>query len=120
MDPYTPGPKDHTHQESAWFCNGDFVVEGIQSQPTKGVAGTAFWSEETGHRRIVYGGGATTIGKSDGLTREVISSYHWLDTSGRTLRQGRWQAGRHRPVIRPDGGPHAPPLPQSPRMGPGR
>jgi len=87
MLPDAPGAKDHKHQKSAWFCHGDVVVEGVKPQPRKGVAGTDFWSEETGHGRIVLGDEATAVGKSDGLTREVTSNYRWQDAAGRTLLQ---------------------------------
>ncbi len=85
MIPTAPGTKDHKHQKSAWFCHGDVVVEGVKALPRKGVAGTDFWSEETGHGRIVLGGEATAVGKSGGVAREVSSSYRWQDASGRTL-----------------------------------
>ena len=85
MLPDAPGTKDHKHQKSAWFCHGDVVVEGIKALPRKGVAGTDFWSEETGHGRIVLGSEATAVGKSDTVVREVTSSYTWQDATGRTL-----------------------------------
>jgi hypothetical protein len=46
--------KDHVHQKSAWFCHGDVSPEGIEvKQKIKGVDGVDFWSENTGHGRIV-------------------------------------------------------------------
>ncbi len=50
-----PGEKtDHVHQKSTWFCHGDVIPEGIElKSKVKGVEGVDFWSETTGHGRIV-------------------------------------------------------------------
>ncbi len=96
MLPDAPGAKDHKHQKSAWFCHGDVVVEGIQSQPRKGVAGTDFWSEETGHGRIVIENqpvalrifiGNLEFGAESSYKLPQVSqaSYTWQDATGRTL-----------------------------------
>jgi len=55
MEQATPGDStDHPHQKSAWFCHGDVIPEGIElKQKIKGVDGVDFWSEATGHGRIV-------------------------------------------------------------------
>jgi len=55
MEPAGTGDSnDHPHQKSAWFCHGDVIPEGIElKQKIKGVEGVDFWSEATGHGRIV-------------------------------------------------------------------
>src|ERR1700735_2392805 len=42
----TPGEAtDHPHQQSAWFCHGDVIPEGLDLQSkVKGIAGVDFWS----------------------------------------------------------------------------
>lgn len=46
--------KDHPHQQSAWFCHGDVIPEGITLKDTiKGVDGVDFWSIRPGSGRIV-------------------------------------------------------------------
>jgi hypothetical protein len=46
--------KDHPHQRSAWFCHGDVIPEGLAVEHrNKDVQGVDFWSEGTGHGRIV-------------------------------------------------------------------
>ena len=46
--------KDHPHQRAVWFCHGDVIPEGIPlDQRIKGVDGVDFWSEASGHGRIV-------------------------------------------------------------------
>ncbi len=53
----TPGETtDHYHQKSAWFCHGDVIPDGIDLKTRsadKRVRGVDFWSEGTGHGRIV-------------------------------------------------------------------
>jgi Methane oxygenase PmoA len=47
---------DHVHQKSAWFCHGDVIPEGIELKvrsADKHVKGVDFWSETTGHGKIV-------------------------------------------------------------------
>jgi hypothetical protein len=45
---------DHPHQQSAWFCHGDVIPEGIElTAKIKGVAGVDFWSVAPGHGKIV-------------------------------------------------------------------
>jgi len=87
MDPNAPGPKDHKHQKSAWFCHGDVVVDGIKALPRKGVAGTDFWSEETGHGRILLDESSNLKVQSGDITQMVTNSYRWQDASGKTLLQ---------------------------------
>jgi hypothetical protein len=48
-----PGPKDHIHHRSAWFCHGDVIPEGLDYKKRKGVEGVDFWSEGKGHGKIV-------------------------------------------------------------------
>ena len=85
MVPDAPGAKDHKHQKSAWFCHGDLVVEGHKPQPRKGVAGTDFWSEETGHGRIVLDSEKVAIGQAAGLNVQVNAGYVWQDSVGKPL-----------------------------------
>jgi hypothetical protein len=55
MEKAAPGEQtDHVHQKSAWFCHGDVIPEGLElKQHIKGVEGVDFWSENTGHGKIV-------------------------------------------------------------------
>jgi hypothetical protein len=46
--------KDHPHHQSAWFCHGDIIPEGIELKTKiKGIAGVDFWSINKGHGRMV-------------------------------------------------------------------
>jgi hypothetical protein len=46
--------KDHPHHRAVWFCHGDVIVDGVElKSKTKGVEGVDFWSEASGHGRIV-------------------------------------------------------------------
>jgi Methane oxygenase PmoA len=46
---------DHPHQQSAWFCHGDIIPEGIElNSKLKGIAGVDFWSVAKGHGKIVH------------------------------------------------------------------
>jgi hypothetical protein len=86
MIPGAPGTKDHKHQKSAWFCHGDVVVEGIRVPARKGVVGTDFWSEETGHGKIVLDDSENiAIGKETAGPTIVTAAYNWQDGGGRTL-----------------------------------
>lgn len=55
---------DHPHQQSAWFCHGDIIPEGIElKSKIKGIEGVDFWSVAKGHGRIVpLAKGATKTG----------------------------------------------------------
>lgn len=45
---------DHPHQQSAWFCHGDIIPEGIDLKAKiKGIAGVDFWSIAKGHGHMV-------------------------------------------------------------------
>ncbi|MBM3995062.1 MAG: hypothetical protein FJ303_13040 [Planctomycetes bacterium] len=45
---------DHPHQQSAWFCHGDVIPEGIElKNKIKGVEGVDFWSIAKGHGKMV-------------------------------------------------------------------
>jgi hypothetical protein len=58
---------DHPHQKSLWFCHGDVIPEGIEvMQKIKGVKGVDFWSEATGHGKIVCI--SSTVGDSATLS----------------------------------------------------
>jgi len=51
-----PETTDHFHQKSAWFCHGDVIPEGLTlktKSSDKHVRGVDFWTETTGHGRIV-------------------------------------------------------------------
>jgi len=46
--------KDHPHQQSAWFCHGDIIPEGIVvKDKIKGIEGVDFWSIAKGHGNMV-------------------------------------------------------------------
>jgi len=46
--------KDHPHHQSAWFCHGDIIPEGIELKTKlKGIAGVDFWSINKGHGHMV-------------------------------------------------------------------
>ncbi len=64
--------KDHPHQRSVWFTHGDVIPEGMELQSNvKGVAGVDFWSENTGHGRIV----CVNVGKP-----QVSGGHAWVTT----------------------------------------
>ena len=47
---------DHPHQKSAWFCHGDVIPEGFvlkTRSSDKRVEGVDFWSETSGHGKMV-------------------------------------------------------------------
>jgi hypothetical protein len=49
--------KDHVHQKSVWFCHGDIIPEGVElPSKIKGVEGVDYWSEATGHGKMVCTG----------------------------------------------------------------
>lgn len=58
---------DHPHQQSAWFCHGDVIPEGIDLKfKVKGVKGVDFWSIAPGHGKMVctkvlLGGGSSPV-----------------------------------------------------------
>lgn len=85
MIPGAPGTKDHKHQKSAWFCHGDVSVEGIPPVPRKGVEGTDFWSEETGHGKIVL----ESLHNNPEVRKKgqeiQYANYLWQDSKGRLL-----------------------------------
>jgi hypothetical protein len=79
------GSKDHVHQKSLWFCHGDVIPEGVAlEQKIKGVDGVDFWSEATGHGKIVvtkvdkFGGG--TVG--DVNYRFIRMENEWRTADG--------------------------------------
>jgi hypothetical protein len=73
---------DHVHQKSAWFCHGDVIPEGIElKQKIKGVEGVDFWSEATGHGKIV----CTDVGKPKALGTDgalVATKNEWRTADG--------------------------------------
>jgi Methane oxygenase PmoA len=74
---------DHVHQKSAWFCHGDVIPEGIELKvhsADKHVKGVDFWSETTGHGKIV----CTDVGEvtsKDGIGRAVTKN-EWQTSDG--------------------------------------
>ena len=45
---------DHVHQRSAWFVHGDVIPDGVElKHKIRGIDGVDFWSEATGHGKIV-------------------------------------------------------------------
>jgi hypothetical protein len=45
---------DHPHQQSAWFCHGDIIPEGIElKSKIKGIEGVDFWSINKGCGRMI-------------------------------------------------------------------
>jgi hypothetical protein len=61
MEKNKPGEtSDHPHHQSAWFCHGDVIPEGIElKSKIKGIAGVDFWSIAKGHGHMV----CTKVGK---------------------------------------------------------
>lgn len=48
------GSMDHPHQQSAWFCHGDVIPEGVNiSAKIKGITGVDFWSVAPGHGKMI-------------------------------------------------------------------
>ena len=59
---------DHPHQQSAWFCHGDVVPEGIELKAkVKGIAGVDFWSINKGAGKIVNGSFSVAAGDTSGI-----------------------------------------------------
>ena len=72
---------DHVHQKSAWFCHGDVVPEGLEiKSKIKGVEGIDFWSENTGHGKIV----TTNVGepKIDKNHGSIVTTNEWRTAEG--------------------------------------
>jgi Methane oxygenase PmoA len=77
---------DHFHQKSAWFCHGDVIPEGLELKTKsvdKAVKGVDFWSEHTGHGRIV----CTLVGepKMAGDTATIETTNEWRSADGDVL-----------------------------------
>src|SRR5438552_3485581 len=64
MEEAKPGVStDHPHQQSAWFCHGDIIPEGIELKAkVKGIAGVDFWSINKGAGKIVHMSSSTIAG----------------------------------------------------------
>ncbi|MSQ94069.1 MAG: hypothetical protein EXR98_05875 [Gemmataceae bacterium] len=82
MEKAQPGEAiDHPHQQSAWFCHGDLIPEGIEL-PTKikGVAGVDFWSIAKGHGKMVV----TAVGdpKNAPGHGSVVTKNEWSTAEG--------------------------------------
>lgn len=93
---------DHFHQKSAWFCHGDVIPEGLElktKSADKHVKGVDFWSEGSGHGRIVTvtspTNGATiagTVGVTFRLRWDTPDEVTILDEE-RTLKLVKTDAG---------------------------
>ena len=72
---------DHPHQQSAWFCHGDVIPEGIAlKSKIKGIAGVDFWSIAPGHGNMV----CTSVGdpiNSKGAA-SIVTKNEWRTTEG--------------------------------------
>jgi len=100
----TAGEKtDHYHQKSVWFCHGDVIPEGLElkvKSSDKRVHGVDFWSETTGHGRIV----CTDVGEPKAVSKShasVTTRNAWQAPNGtaileetRTLHVMMLPAGR--------------------------
>jgi len=60
------GTTDHPHQQSAWFCHGDVIPEGLNvAAKIKGIKGVDFWSVAPGHGKIICTKVATPVASKD-------------------------------------------------------
>jgi len=75
---------DHVHQKSAWFCYGDVVPEGVETQSKiKGVKGVDFWTEQPTHGVIACSKVSVmenTPGRAEARTANV-----WKTASGQAI-----------------------------------
>jgi len=73
--------KDHPHQQSAWFCHGDVIPEGIEvKDKIRGIEGVDFWSIAKGHGWIV----CTKVGKPqvNGSNGSLATHNEWRTADG--------------------------------------
>ena len=74
--------KDHKHQKSAWFCHGDIMLDGHTPTKRKGIEGTDFWSEESGHGKIV----CTDLAMKSTPGAVVVDTRNiWKDSTGKAI-----------------------------------
>jgi hypothetical protein len=82
MEEAKPGEsKDHPHQQSAWFCHGDVIPEGIDVKAKiRGIEGVDFWSIAKGHGWIV----CTNVGKPkvNGSKGSLKTHNEWRTSDG--------------------------------------
>lgn len=85
MEKARPGEAtDHPHQQSAWFCHGDIIPEGIELQSKiKGIAGVDFWSIAKGHGKMVV----TSVGEPKGghAVGSVVTKNEWRTAEGQKI-----------------------------------
>lgn len=75
---------DHPHQQSAYFCHGDVIPEGIElKSKIKNIAGVDFWSIAKGHGQIV----CTEVGESKvaGTHGSLVTKNEWRTAEGQKI-----------------------------------
>lgn len=75
---------DHIHQKSAWWCHGDVIPKGMELKAKiRGVDGVDFWSENTGHGKIVV----TGVGKPEQNRHgaSITLKLEWQTSDGRKI-----------------------------------
>jgi hypothetical protein len=73
--------QDHPHQQSAWFCHGDIIPDGIEiKDKIRGIEGVDFWSIAKGHGWIV----CTKVGEPrvTGSKGSVATHNEWRTSDG--------------------------------------
>jgi hypothetical protein len=83
MEKARPGEAtDHPHQQSAWFCHGDIIPEGIELKTKiKGIAGVDFWSIAKGHGHMVCTKVAAPVNLAigNGVALETVNEWRTAD-----------------------------------------
>jgi hypothetical protein len=85
MEKAQPGEAtDHPHQQSAWFCHGDIIPEGIElKSKLKGIAGVDFWSIAKGHgQMVVWSVGEPKNGPN---VASVVTKNEWRTADGQRI-----------------------------------
>lgn len=75
---------DHPHHQSAWFCHGDIIPEGIELKTKlKGIAGVDFWSVNKGHGHMV----CTKVGEVTNTPTgsHVVTVNEWRTPDGEKM-----------------------------------
>ncbi len=78
---------DHVHQKSAWFCHGDVIPVGMDlktKSADKHVQGVDFWSETTGHGKMV----CVEVGDPKAISKtqlRVPTKNEWRTADGDTI-----------------------------------
>lgn len=82
MEKAKPGEAiDHPHQQSAWFCHGDVIPEGIElKSKIKGIKGVDFWSIAPGHGHMV----CTSVGEptQSPAGASIVTKNEWRTAEG--------------------------------------